>query len=212
MRRIGLLAACAGLLGASAGLAVAGWHARGSPPPQPPAARASGPDSGGRAAAAGPGPLARSLPVHVAIPAIGVRARIIPLGEEPGGTVAVPSLATPFLTSWFDEGPTPGQRGQAALFGHVDSAASGPAVFYQLGDLRPGDTARVRLADRATAVFRIYRVATYVKADFPTRLVYGPTETPELRLITCGGPFDEAAGSYLDNVVAFARLAAVRRA
>ncbi|HEU5417805.1 MAG TPA: hypothetical protein VFV41_08950 [Streptosporangiaceae bacterium] len=60
-------------------------------------------------------------------------------------------------------------------------------------------------------MFRIYRVALYAKDDFPTRLVYGPTSAPELRLITCGGPFDGAARSYLDNVVAFARLAAVRR-
>jgi hypothetical protein len=38
--------------------------------------------------------------------------------------------------------------------------------------------------------------------------VYGPTTTPELRLITCGGPFDDATGHYLDNVVVFARLVA----
>jgi sortase (surface protein transpeptidase) len=151
------------------------------------------------------------VPIRVVIPAIGVRARIIPLGEGPGGVVAVPSLSTPFLTSWFDEGPTPGQRGAAALFGHVDSAATGPAVFYRLGDLRPGDTVRVRLADHVTAVFGVYRVAMYAKDDFPTRLVYGPAGGPELRLITCGGAFDAAAGSYLDNVVAFARLTAVRR-
>jgi hypothetical protein len=39
--------------------------------------------------------------------------------------------------------------------------------------------------------------------------VYGPTSGAQLRLITCGGPFDAATGSYLDNIVAFARLSAV---
>ena len=35
----------------------------------------------------------------------------------------------------------------------------------------------------------------------------GQTRAPELRLITCGGPFDQATGHYLDNVVVFARYA-----
>jgi hypothetical protein len=60
-------------------------------------------------------------------------------------------------------------------------------------------------------VFRAYRVATFAKNRFPTRLVYGPTPDPELRLITCGGPFNPVAHSYADNVVVFARLAAVRQ-
>jgi hypothetical protein len=38
--------------------------------------------------------------------------------------------------------------------------------------------------------------------------VYGPTNEPELRLITCGGAFDPATGHYRDNVIAFATLVA----
>ena len=45
------------------------------------------------------------------------------------------------------------------------------------------------------------------KTDFPTLDVYGNTDSPELRLITCGGPFDSSAGSYVDNVVVFASQA-----
>jgi hypothetical protein len=33
--------------------------------------------------------------------------------------------------------------------------------------------------------------------------VYGPTPDAELHLITCGGTFDYATGSYLSNVVVF---------
>ena len=43
---------------------------------------------------------------------------------------------------------------------------------------------------------------------FPTLDVYGDTAGPELRLITCGGPFDASARSYVDNIVVFARQAA----
>ncbi len=41
------------------------------------------------------------------------------------------------------------------------------------------------------------------------KLGYGRTARPELRLITCGGPFDKRTGSYPDNTVVFARLAGV---
>jgi len=204
------VAAC--LLAAGAAAGAAGWQDRGSPAPAPPA---PAPGSPAAPAAHRPGqplrPLGYSRPVQVTVGAIGVRARIIPLGENPDGTVAVPPLSEPSLVSWFDAGPTPGQPGPAALFGHVDTAATGPAVFFRLGDLRPGDTVRVTRADHQVAVFRVYRIATFAKDAFPTRLVYGPTAGPQLRLITCGGPFDAAAGSYLDNVVAFARMTGTRR-
>jgi hypothetical protein len=36
--------------------------------------------------------------------------------------------------------------------------------------------------------------------------VYGPTDSPELRLVTCGGAFDRSIGHYTDNVIVFADL------
>jgi Sortase domain len=185
---------------------------RWSPPPLPPGSAAQ---SGTQPAvdargASMPGrapllrPMARSVPSSLYIPRIRVRATIISLGLTPGGTAAVPPLARPFLTSWYDRGPTPGQPGTAVIFGHVDAAAVGPAVFYNLGSLRPGDLVYVTLDDRQTAVFRVYSAALYLKADFPTRTVYSYTSWPTLRLITCGGDFDKSTGHYLGNIVVFA--------
>ncbi|HTV99926.1 MAG TPA: class F sortase [Streptosporangiaceae bacterium] len=200
-------AAAVSLVAAGAGLGLGGWRSRGiSLPPEPP--RSAYGSSAGPPRGVAARPLLYSVPVRVAIPAIGVNAQVIPLGENPDGTVAVPSLSAPFVTSWFDEGPSPGQRGPAALFGHVDTAFVGPAVFYDLGDLRPGQTVSVTLADGRIAVFRIDRVAMFSKTAFPTTAVYGATPDPELRLVTCGGPFDELTRSYTDNVVVFARLSA----
>jgi Sortase domain len=149
-------------------------------------------------------PMSRSLPVSVKIPAIGVRASLLRLGLQANGAIAVPPLTRPFLAGWFDQGPTPGQRGTAVIVGHVDAAGVGPAVFYELGDLRPGDRIYVTLADRRTAVFAVWAAALYSKADFPTATVYGYTSRPSLRLITCGGIFDPQTGHYLSNIVVFA--------
>jgi sortase (surface protein transpeptidase) len=137
-----------------------------------------------------------------------VRASVIPLGENPDGTVRVPPLSRPQLTSWFDDGPAPGQAGPAALYGHVDTAAAGPAVFYRLGNLVPGDRVNITRSDLRVAVFAVYRVAEYPKDAFPTMTVYGDTSGSELRLITCGGAFDPQAGRYADNIVVYARLTA----
>ncbi|MFD9246154.1 class F sortase, partial [Streptomyces sp. NPDC059556] len=54
------------------------------------------------------------------------------------------------------------------------------------------------------------RVKTYAKDRFPDDKVYGSTDRPELRLITCGGRFDKKTG-YAANVIAFAHLTAVQK-
>jgi hypothetical protein len=91
---------------------------------------------------------------------------------------------------------------------HVDYAGV-PGLFQRLRELRPGDEASVERADGTRAIFRIHRVDTYPKDRFPTERVYGDTDGPELRLITCGGAFDAGTGQYRDNVVAYARLVRV---
>lgn len=104
---------------------------------------------------------------------------------------------------WFDQGPVPGQAGSSVILGHVDSQ-DGPAVFYRLSELDPGNRITVRLADGAVAQFEVVRVATYLNADFPAQQVYaGSTRRPTLNLVTCGGEYDAARGGYQSNVVVF---------
>src|SRR5215470_18147812 len=143
-------------------------------------------------------------PVRLWIPAIAVSTPLVRLGRLPDGSLEVPKDWD--TAGWYDKGPRPGQPGPAVILGHVDST-TGPAVFYQLRALRPGDTVRVGLADGRILVFRVQRVQRYPKDEFPTEAVYFPTLNRELRLITCGGEFDYAAGSYRDNIVVYATLA-----
>jgi sortase (surface protein transpeptidase) len=143
-----------------------------------------------------------SPPVRVEIPTIGVSSRLIRLGLNADGTMEVPRDYG--RAGWFTGGAMPGQDGPAVISGHVDSK-SGPAVFYRLRELRPGDTIRVRRADGGWLAFEVTGSARYAKAAFPTDAVFGPVTGPVLRLITCGGAFDRSSGHYLDNVVVTAR-------
>ena len=142
-------------------------------------------------------------PARLEIPAIGVSTPLVRLGRLPDGSIEVPHAWN--TAGWYDQGPRPGQPGPAVLLGHVDSK-TGPAVFYRLRDLRPGDIVRVGLTDGRTLVFRVQRTERYPKDKFPTQAVYFPTLDRELRLITCGGDFDYAKGSYVDNIVVYATL------
>ncbi|MFB9849613.1 class F sortase [Micromonospora andamanensis] len=150
--------------------------------------------------------LPRAAPTGITIPRIGVRAGIMALGTNPDGTVQVPPLDQALLAGWYEPGPSPGEPGNSVIVGHVDSAAIGPAVFFSLGALQPGDTVTVDRTDGRAATFRVDSVASYPKAAFPTELVYGPSDRPGLRVVTCGGQFDEATGDYPDNVIVFASL------
>ena len=62
-------------------------------------------------------------------------------------------------------------------------------------------------ADGTTAVFSVDRVASHPKTQFPTDEVYGDTDHAALRLVTCGGAFDERSRSYTENVIVHASLA-----
>jgi sortase (surface protein transpeptidase) len=136
-------------------------------------------------------------PDRLRIPSIGVNTPLDRLGREADGSIQVPSRWQ--VAGWYQDGPTPGQPGPAAILGHVDST-SGPAVFARLRQLPTGADVLVD-AGSSTIRFRVTGLAEFPKERFPTQEVYLPTLEPVLRLITCGGAFDPATGHYRDNVI-----------
>ena len=172
-------------------------------------ADAGGESSAGRdATSTGPTdaarPLARSAPVRLRIPRIGVDTPVIRLGLEADGTVEVPPVTAHDRAGWYDKSPTPGRTGPSVLLGHVTVGQYGDGVFRRLSELHRGDHVTTRLKNGTTAAFTVTRVRTVDKAHFPTQEVYGDVDRPELRLITCGGP--RSGNGYRDNVIVFAAL------
>jgi hypothetical protein len=151
--------------------------------------------------------LPSSKPVTLDIPSIGVHTGLLHLGQTAGGALEVPAPGPHYdEAAWYRYSPTPGSLGPAILLGHVDSAAGGPSVFFRLGEMRTGDRVSITRADGSIALFIVDEVHRYAKDEFPTQLVYRNLDHAGLRLLTCGGPFDEATGHYLDNIVVFASL------
>ncbi len=142
--------------------------------------------------------------MSVQVSALGIHSQLVQVGLNTDGTVEVPSTYS--KAAWYRLGPPPGALGAAVLLGHVDSYR-GPAVFFQLGAMRPGQVIDVTRADGSVAHFRVDAVKTYPKDAFPTETVYGPITYAGLRLVTCGGTFDNTTRRYDSNVVVFASLA-----
>jgi len=139
-------------------------------------------------------------PTRLRIPAIGVDTTVVPLGLDKSGALEAPDSVT--VAGWYADGTAPGDIGPAIIAGHVDSKTTA-GVFKKLGTLKPGDHIQVFRGGKWLD-FVVVDTSQYAKDHFPTASVYGPTPDAELRLITCGGQFDSAVGSYEDNVVVYA--------
>jgi sortase (surface protein transpeptidase) len=140
-------------------------------------------------------------PVRLRIPAVGVSTRLVRLGIARDGTMEVPTDFS--VAGWLAAGPAPGERGPAVIAGHVDGV-DGPAVFYRIRALRPGDAVEVVQRDGDVVRFVVRTVVHVRKEDFPTDQVYGPAPGPVLRLITCSGDIDPSTGHYTDDTVVYA--------
>jgi LPXTG-site transpeptidase (sortase) family protein len=131
----------------------------------------------------------------------------------PRGTAGVGGLALPVPplaraardAGWYNFTAVPGAAGNAVIVGHVDTYV-GPAVFYNLYRLRPGDPVYVD-AGGTRRRFDVTSVREMPKPSFPVNQVFGRTKRHMLWLITCGGAFDDETRHYLDNIVVSATLA-----
>lgn len=184
-------------------LALTGCGAPAPPSGPPPATSAS--SSQTEPAPAEVTALGKSTPTRVRVPRIGAESSLVPLGLNKDQTIQVPPVNQPMQAGWYDGAPTPGEKGPAIVLGHVDGAGK-PGIFYKLRDVQVGDEVLVERQDGRTVRFVVHETEQVQKKQFPTEKVYGDTDRPEIRLITCGGIFDRGARSYQDNIIVYATM------
>lgn len=144
-------------------------------------------------------------PRSVQVPAIGASSGLVATGLNPDGTVEVPPVTQPEQASWFGRGVRPGEPGPAVILGHINGDGR-PGVFARLAELEPGDEVRIGMPKGRTLVFTVDRVDSIDKDQFPTREVYGDTDRPEIRLVSCGGTWVGGEQGYAENVIAYGHL------
>ncbi|MEV5977195.1 class F sortase [Streptomyces sp. NPDC052114] len=149
-------------------------------------------------------PLKASEPTGLRIPSAGVDARsMLHLSVGADQELQVPPADKADEPGWWTGGVTPGEKGPAVLVAHYDTA-NGPALMRNVAKIKVGGTIEVPRADGSTATFKVREIQQVDKKDFPTNKVYGATDRPELRLLTCGGPIVD--GHRSDNIILFADL------
>jgi LPXTG-site transpeptidase (sortase) family protein len=167
----------------------------------------NGGDNSGNApdqAVAAPTETASPTPVadieRLIIPAISVDAPVTPKAVDRDGQM--PSPDGPQDVIWYDFsalpglGGRPGAGGNTILAGHVDYHGYGPAVFWDLRNVKQGDEITVRLRDGSEYKYtaRSNRIVDPAAASF-NEIVASTTEE-SLTVITCAGDFDPATRNY----------------
>jgi len=137
-------------------------------------------------------------PVGLAIEAAGIDAGIENLRVVDG---AMQDPSGPWVVAWYDNLGTLGKIGNIVMAGHIDYWNVGPAVFYNLSTLEPGNEIVVTGDDEKTYPFAVEWVRQYDSESIPLDEVTGPTADQSLTLITCGGAFDYTNGHYVQRTV-----------
>ncbi len=149
---------------------------------------------------------AAGVPVRLEIPAIGVDAVIEHVGLTAERAMDVPQDW--MNVAWYEGGPMPGATGNSVIAGHFDTSTGGPAVFWMLNRLSPGDEAIITYegGDRYTFIVQELAEYDYDAKDDVIDTIFGESLAPNLNLITCQGVWDYGNGTYNKRLVVFTEL------
>jgi len=134
-------------------------------------------------------------PTRLVIPKIELDAPLESKTVETDGVMPMPS--GPEVVAVYDMSEyQPGQEhrlgfgGNAVLSGHVDYIQYGPAVFWNLDKLKPGDEVDVRLADGTVYHYAVVWNQKWSTEDIPWDNVMGVNGQDAVTLLTCAGSWD----------------------
>jgi sortase (surface protein transpeptidase) len=147
-------------------------------------------------------------PSAIRIPSIKLNSNeFMQVGLLADGTMEEPPLDHPKFVAWYKKSVLPGETGPAIIVSHVngDGMAGG---FAKLDNVKVGDQVEVDRTDNQTAVFKVVDTRLYLKANYPSwaSKVFGDTDRPTLRLITCSGALGPGPVFYRSNRVVSAEL------
>ena len=108
----------------------------------------------------------------------------------------------PWVVSWYKETGRLGLEEQnVVVAAHVDYWNVGPAVFYNVRNLKEGDVVDLTGEDNNIYRYQVEWIELYDANNAPIADIVGATGETSLTMITCGGEFDYADGEYLSRTV-----------
>lgn len=147
------------------------------------------------------GEVGSSTPVKVSIPTVGIEGDIVLVGRTKAGKMGVPANYED--VGWYKYGPLPGAIGNAVLAGHLDNGRGKPAVFYNLRNIRIGDSVYVENSDGMKTKFTVKEIRLVDYTNPPLEDIFGTSSGEMLNLITCDGTWDPKVKNYDKRFVVF---------
>ena len=143
-------------------------------------------------------------PARLIIPKLGIDAEVQDVGVTASGNMGVPSNFTD--VGWYKYGVVPGGSGSAVMAGHVDNGLGLAGVFKRLGELEEGDEILIERIDGERLTFVVTGKRSYAYDAVPTDIVFNPSGSTRLNLITCEGAWVKSEKTYDQRLVVFTRL------
>jgi sortase A len=149
-------------------------------------------------------------PVTFTIPKLGVQnVKVESVGLDKENKMDIPKDEN--NVAWYNMGAKPGELGNAVIAGHFDKKTGAPAVFYEIGKLKPGDELKTKDRDGQERTFIVTEVKTYELSEFPLEEVFGLGDKARLNLITCEGTYDKTSQLYSHRLVVYSELKSQER-
>jgi sortase (surface protein transpeptidase) len=149
--------------------------------------------------------VAPDLARYIAIPKLGVLARVLQVGETKDGALATPSNV--FDAAWYKGSAKPGAPGATLIDGHVSSWTTN-GVFYGIKNLVAGDSIEITKGDNTKLEYTVVKTVAYPVDNVDMNSLMQPITAGKsgLNLITCGGKYDSKSGEFTQRIGVYATL------
>jgi sortase A len=142
--------------------------------------------------------VAPNAPRYLKIPKLGIKARIVSVGETPEGAVDVP--ANIHDVGWYMGSKNiNSENGAGFLVGHV-SGYTNTGVFYELSKLSSGDAIIVEKGNGEEISFNVFERNDYSVDNVDMRRALRQSsrhsDRLNINLMTCSGDFNAEADTY----------------
>lgn len=147
-------------------------------------------------------PYVKPIPMRIYFIGAEVMCDIAPVGviEEGPRAGQMDTLDDPDIAAWYEDGPSPGEKGNSLLNGHK-SWEGKIGRFSVLWNMRIDDLVAVAMDTGEVRYFTVISVDFYPYDGVPAEVMNLESVAPRMTLITCYGEFDRVVGTSKQRCV-----------
>lgn len=128
-----------------------------------------------------------------------------PLFDEAGNPLyTMGTVDSEKVAAWFEEGPSPGEYGNAIINGHI-TWKKVAGVFSILEEMESGEELAITYENGDVKYFAVESVNIFPIDDYPAWVMSMDTGDTRLTLITCHGEWNRGAGTRNERVIVVAK-------